>query len=57
LGVDTLLEVPTAQELAEITADLERYGLSTDRDWKKIAAGKALYNYDSLEPLERKMML
>jgi formylmethanofuran dehydrogenase subunit C len=57
LGVDTLLEVPTAQELAEITADLERYGLPADRDWKKIAAGKALYNYDSLEPLERKMML
>jgi len=57
LGVDTLLVKPTEQELAEITAELRRYGLPADREWKKIAAGKALYNYDSLEPNERKMML
>ncbi len=57
LGVDTMLVEPTALELAEITAHLAQYGLPTDRAWKKIAAGKALYNYDSLEPLERKMML
>lgn len=57
LGVDTLLVQPSEQELAEIRADLEYYGLPAERDWKKIAAGKALYNYDSLEPLERKMML
>ena len=57
LGVDTLLVEPTPQELAEITAELTRYGLPAERPWKKIAAGKALYNYDSLEPLERKMML
>ncbi len=57
LGVDTLLVEPAEQELAEIKAELQRYGLSGEREWKKIAAGKALYNYDSLEPLERKMML
>jgi glutamate synthase domain-containing protein 3 len=57
LGVDTLLVQPTEKELAEIRAELARYGLPSDRPWKKIAAGKALYNYDSLEPAERKMML
>jgi glutamate synthase domain-containing protein 3 len=57
LGVDTLLVQPTELELAEVRAELQRYGLPADRDWKKIAAGKALYNYDSLEPNERKMML
>ena len=57
MGVDTLLVKPTEQELVEIKAELQRYGLPTERDWKKIVAGKALYNYDSLEPNERKMML
>lgn len=57
LGVDTLLVQPTELELTEIKAELRRYGLPTDREWKKIAAGKALYNYDSLEPNERKMMM
>ncbi len=57
LGVDTILVEPTALELAEVKAELTRYGLPTDRPWKKITAGKALYNYDSLEPNERKMML
>ena len=57
MGVDTLLLQPHELELAEIRAELARYGLSGDRKWKKITSAKQLYNYDSLEPNERKLML
>jgi len=56
-GVDTKVVDPTAEGVREIEALLAAYGLDGRRDWKKIVAGKRLYYYDVLEPLERKIAL
>jgi glutamate synthase domain-containing protein 3 len=58
LGIDTKLVQPSQEEIAGINILLKRYGLNPkNRDWKKIVAGKQLYNYDKLEPLDRRMIL
>lgn len=56
-GTDTKVEEPTAEEVAEVTTLLARFDLDGDREWKKIVAGKMLYEYDKLEPMERKIAL
>ncbi len=57
LGIDTKLVQPSQEEIAGISILLKSYGLDPNRDWKKIVAGKQLYNYDKLEPLDRRMIL
>ena len=57
LGVDTKEVEPSAGDVAELAALLARYGIPPPRRWRKIVAGKKLYNYDKLEPLERKIAL
>lgn len=56
-GIDTKVIDPTVEEVREIEALLAAHGLDGRRNWKKIVAGKMLYNYDQLEPLERKIAL
>lgn len=57
LGIDTKIVQPTQEEVASTSFLLKRYGLDPKHDWKKIIAGKQLYNYDKLEPLDRRMIL
>jgi len=56
-GIDTKVVDPSAEDVREIEALLATHGLDGRREWKKIVAGKMLYNYDVLEPLERKIAL
>lgn len=57
LGIDAKCVEATEHDFHEINSLLKQNGLEGDFDWKKIVAGKKLYNYDKLEPLERKIVL
>lgn len=57
LGVDTKEVELSGAEAAELAALLGRFGLAAPEQWHKIVAGKKLYHYDKLEPLERKIAL
>lgn len=50
LGSDTVLEEPTAEELAWIAETLAPYGLGArGREWKKVRSGGKLWRYDKKE--------
>jgi glutamate synthase domain-containing protein 3 len=60
LGVDAVDAEMTDQDVAWLTRKLRYYGLEAPRgvaNLRKIAAGKQLWNYDSLEPAEKKIVL
>jgi glutamate synthase domain-containing protein 3 len=57
LGIDTLLKEPDELDEEWLRETLDRYGLENPGTWRKIVAGRKLYNYDNLEPLERKIAL
>ncbi len=47
-GVDTVVSEPTAEEVAEVDAILEPYGLvDSSRNWRKIVAGQRLWYFES----------
>lgn len=48
LGVDAVIKEPTAEEVAEVDAILDPYGLKdTSRNWRKIVAGERLWYFQS----------
>jgi methylamine---glutamate N-methyltransferase subunit B len=60
LGVDAIPAELTAHEVAWLTRKLAIYGLEAPNgvaNLQKIAAGKQLWNYDNLEPAEKKLVL
>ena len=60
LGVDAVEEELTQEDASWLTRKLSLYGLETHTNVsqiKKIVSGKQLWNYDSLEPSEKKLVL
>ena len=60
LGVDAVPGEMTDLDLAWLSRKLARYGLKAPNDvqnMQKIVAGKQLWNYDNLEPSEKKIVL
>ena len=60
LGVDAIEKPLTDLDRAWLTRKLTQYGLMPDKGvdhFTKIVAGKQLWNYDNLEPNEKKLIL
>lgn len=60
LGVDAVEEEKTDLDKAWLTRKLTQYGLMPDKGvdhFTKVVSGKMLWNYDNLEPTEKKMIL
>jgi len=60
LGVDAVLAELTDLDRKWLTRKLTQYGLMPDRGvdhFQKIVSGKQLWNYDNLEPNEKKLIL
>ena len=60
LGVDAVPGEITELEAAWVERKLRQYGLEAPRGaqgLQKIVAGKRLWNYDNLEPTEKKIIL
>jgi methylamine---glutamate N-methyltransferase subunit B len=60
LGVDAVPAELTPHEIQWLTRKLDLYGLTAPKgpaSLQKIAAGKQLWNYDNLEPAEKKLVL
>ena len=60
LGVDAVPAEMTALDVAWLTRKLKMYQLGAPRgveNMTKIVAGKQLWNYDNLEPAEKKIVL
>jgi len=60
LGVDAVPAELTDLDRAWLTRKLTQYGLMPEQGvdhFKKIVAGKQLWNYDNLEPTEKKLIL
>jgi methylamine---glutamate N-methyltransferase subunit B len=60
LGVDAIPADKTAHEISWLERKLDLYGLKAPngvKNLQKIAAGKQLWNYDNLEPAEKKLVL
>jgi glutamate synthase domain-containing protein 3 len=60
LGVDAVDAEMTDLDVAWLTRKLTLYGLEAPRgvaNMRKIVAGKQLWNYDNLEPAEKKLVL
>jgi len=60
LGVDAVDAEMTELDVAWLSRKLEMYGLTAPRgaqNMRKIVAGKQLWNYDNLEPAEKKIVL
>ena len=60
LGVDAVEEKLTEIDLSWLTRKLKQYDMLPDsgvNHFKKIVSGKQLWNYDNLEPTEKKLIL
>jgi len=60
LGVDAVEEELSELDIAWLTRKLKQYGMMPEggvAHYKKIVAGKMLWNYDNLEPTEKKLIL
>jgi glutamate synthase domain-containing protein 3 len=56
LGNDAVAHDPTREDLDFLRATLGEHGLDADRDWKKIIAGRRLWNFDRTEALWREAL-
>jgi glutamate synthase domain-containing protein 3 len=57
LGTDAVFAEVDALDRLWLDETFDRYGLDQPARWRKIVAGRKLYNYDKLEPAERKIAL
>jgi hypothetical protein len=57
LGVDCVPAEMTDEDHEFITRKFDIYDLGIPPDFNKFECGKALHNYDALEPSERKLVL
>jgi glutamate synthase domain-containing protein 3 len=56
LGNDAVVHEVTAAEREELRASLSPLGLDPARDWKKVVAGRKLWNFDRTEALWREAL-
>lgn len=49
LGNDAVIKEPTREELAFLTGELQRFGITGRFDWKKVVAGRRLWNFNKKE--------
>jgi hypothetical protein len=57
LGIDCVPGEWTDADTELIERKFRIYGLGTPPELQKFVCGKQLYNYDSLEPAERKLVI
>jgi len=57
LGIDCVPGEWTDEDTELIERKFRIYGLGSPPAFQKFVCGKVLYNYDSLEPAERKLVL
>lgn len=57
LGTDAVFAEVDEVDRLWLDETFARYGLEQPPEWRKIVSGRKLYNYDKLEPLERKIAL
>lgn len=57
LGTDAVFGEVDDLDKMWLDETFEHYGLEQPAQWRKIVAGRKLYNYDKLEPMERKIAL
>ena len=60
LGIDAVDAEMTDLDVAWLSRKLTTYGLTAPRgvkNMRKVVAGKQLWNYDNLEPAEKKLVL
>ena len=57
LGADCVPGEMTDEDLEFVTRKMGLYDLGTPPELQKFVCGKKLYNYDNLEPHERKLVL
>lgn len=56
LGNDAVIEDLTADDIAWLKTTLMTYGMDSARDWKKIVAGRRLWNFDKNDLLWREAL-
>jgi glutamate synthase domain-containing protein 3 len=57
LGVDCVEAELDASDDEFLARKLGIYGIETPASWRKFVCGRKLWNYDNLEPAERKLVL
>jgi len=57
LGIDCVPGEWTDADTELVNRKFEIYGLGSPPEFQKFVCGKVLYNYDNLEPSERKLVL
>jgi hypothetical protein len=57
LGIDCVPGEWTDADTEFVNRKFSNYGLGSPPDFQKFVCGKKLYNYDNLEPSERKLVL
>lgn len=57
LGIDAVFAEVDQLDRMWLDEVFARYGLEQPSEWRKIVSGRKLYNYDKLEPQERKIAL
>jgi glutamate synthase domain-containing protein 3 len=57
LGIDCVEADWTDEDTELVERKFSIYGLGSPPDLRKFVSGKKLYNYDNLEPSERKLVL
>ena len=57
LGVDAVEGEMTELEEKFLQRKLAMYELPAPKKWHKVVSGKQLWNYDNLEPSEKKLVL
>jgi hypothetical protein len=57
LGIDCVPGEWTDADTELIERKFRIYGLGTPPEFQKFVCGKVLYNYDSLEPSEKKLVI
>jgi len=57
LGVDCVEAELDGSDDEFLTRKLGIYGIEAPASWRKFVCGRKLWNYDNLEPAERKLVL
>jgi len=56
LGNDAVIHEPTAEELGWLETTLSPYDMAASQSWKKVIAGRKLWNFDKKESLWREAL-
>jgi glutamate synthase domain-containing protein 3 len=56
LGNDAVIEEPSAEDMIYLQSTLGRFEMDANRDWKKVIAGRRLWNFDRNDVLWREAL-